>query len=265
MRIAALKFAGLRFAAMKIAAPNLAALTFAAVMLAALTTIPAAAQETPAPGEMPRAFVDGTGPGWRTLTESDFADVNGRPDTWEWNGELLRTTGEPAGVYRTEQVFRNFEMVIEWQIVEPAGDSGIFFWVPWQGLADLEPGDVPPFGIQTQILDHAFADGYRERTGEEPEFATTHGDVFPIGQSSFIPFPPLSPDGSRSFPSQQLSRPAGSWNHYYVRAVNGELRLWVNGEEVAGGNSATPSAGYICLEAAGSPVEFRNIRVRELP
>ena len=79
------------------------------------------------------------------------------------------------------------------------------------------------------------------------------------------PFPPLSPDGSRSFPRKELSRGVGEWNHYYVRAINGELRLWVNGEEVSGGSGAQPRTGYLCLESEGSPVEFKNIRVRELP
>lgn len=213
----------------------------------------------------PRAYVDETGPGWRALVEADFAEGNGEPDTWQWEDDLLRTTGEPAGVYCTAQTFKNFELGIGWRVLEPAGDSGVWVWVPWQALVDLEPGDVPPFGIQAQILDHAFAERYRERTGEEPAFATTHGDVLPIGESSFVPFPPLSPNGSRSFPSRELSHGAGTWNHYYIRAINGELRLWVNGEEVSGGNGSEPAAGRLCLEAAGSPVEFRNIRIRELP
>ena len=51
------------------------------------------------------------------------------------------------------------------------------------------------------------------------------------------PFPPLSPDGSRSFPRKELSKGVGEWNHYYVRAINGEIRLWVNGEEVSGGRA----------------------------
>src|SRR5689334_25237888 len=32
----------------------------------------------------PRAFIDGSGPGWKTLTETDFAGVNGNADTWTW-------------------------------------------------------------------------------------------------------------------------------------------------------------------------------------
>ena len=65
-------------------------------------------------------------------------------------------------------------------------------------------------------------------------------------------------------PRKNLSRGAGEWNHYYVRGINGEVRLWVNGEEVSGGSGAEPRTGYLCLEAERSPVEFRNIRVREV-
>jgi hypothetical protein len=55
------------------------------------------------------------------------------------------------------------------------------------------------------------------------------------------------------------------WNHYYVRAINGEVRLWVNGEEVSGRSNCQPAAGFMALESEGSPVEFRNLRIRELP
>ena len=45
----------------------------------------------------PKAFIDGTGPGWRELGENDFAPVNGNPDTWTWSGEILKCTGKPIG------------------------------------------------------------------------------------------------------------------------------------------------------------------------
>ena len=47
--------------------------------------------------------------------------------------------------------------------------------------------------------------------------------------------------------------------------INGEVRLWVNGEEVSGGKGAQPASGFICLESEGSPIDFKNLRVRELP
>ena len=67
------------------------------------------------------------------------------------------------------------------------------------------------------------------------------------------PFPPTSPNGERSFPRKKLSKGVGEWNHYYIRAINGEVRLWVNGEEVSGGNDCDPRTGYLCLESEGRP------------
>jgi hypothetical protein len=39
----------------------------------------------------------------------------------------------------------------------------------------------------------------------------------------------------------------------------------VNGEEVSGGAQCDPKTGYLCLESEGSPIEFRNIKLREMP
>ena len=230
-----------------------------AVGLAVVAVLPALAQE------VPRAYIDGSGPGWRTLGEADFADVNGDPETWTWKDGVLRCSGLPIGVMRTRQKFTNLEMVVEWRHLRPAGNSGVFVWVPDEALAALEPGALPEFGIEVQMLDHAFRDEYEKRSGKKGDWFSTDGDIFAVGKSKLSPFPPLSPDGSRSFPRERRSRGAGEWNHYYVRAINGEVRLWVNGGEVSGGSGASPRTGHLCLESEGSPLEFRNLRVRELP
>ena len=67
------------------------------------------------------------------------------------------------------------------------------------------------------------------------------------------------------FPAKNLSKGVGEWNHYYIRGINGEVRLWVNGEEVSGGSACHPAEGYLCLESEGSPIDFKNLRLRELP
>ena len=212
-----------------------------------------------------RAFLDGTGPGWRTLGAQDFAGVNGSPDTWTWHGDVFHSSGKPIGVIRTRQQLTNFELVVEWRHLEAAGNSGMFVWVPDAALKNLQPGSLPSYGIEVQMLDHGYAEKYEKESGRKGDWFTTNGDIFAVGSSKLTPFPPTSPDGSRSFPRKALSRGVQQWNHYYVRAINGELRLWVNGEEVSGGNGAEPRAGFACLEAEGSPVEFRNIRIRDLP
>jgi hypothetical protein len=210
-----------------------------------------------------KAFIDGTGPGWKVLGETDFAGVNGNQDTWMWRGDVLASTGQPIGVLRTRQTFTNFELVVEWRHLKPAGNSGVFVWVPDHALAQLKPGVLPEYGIEVQMLDHGYREQY-EKGGRKGDWFTTHGDIFAVGKSKLKPFAPVSPNGSRSFPRKELSRGVGEWNHYYVRGINGEVRLWVNGEEVSGGSGADPHIGYLCLEAEGSPVEFKNIRVREV-
>ena len=50
--------------------------------------------ESSAP-DLPRAFIDGSGDGWRELGEEDFVNVNCAPDTWTWKDGVLHCTGQP--------------------------------------------------------------------------------------------------------------------------------------------------------------------------
>ena len=235
------------------------------VLLACLAGHSSRGQEAKVETISPKAFIDGQGPGWRTLGEADFVPVNGAPGTWTWKDGLLTCSGQPIGVMRTQQRYTNFEYVLEWRHLKAAGNSGTFVWVPDDVLVDLKPGVLPNSGIEVQILDHGYTQAYEKSSGKKADWFTTNGDVFPVGKAKLKPFAPLSPNGSRSFPRKNLSKGFGEWNHYYVRAVNGEIRLWVNGEEVSGGSDAEPRTGYLCLESEGSPIEFKNIRIRELP
>src|SRR6266404_3226595 len=74
--------------------------TFAgvALIIGCLLTlaVPPAVPEEPAASAAPKAFIDGTGPGWRTLGEADFVNVNTDPDTWTWKGGGVHCTGKPV-------------------------------------------------------------------------------------------------------------------------------------------------------------------------
>jgi len=214
--------------------------------------------------DLPKAFIDGIGPGWRELGKDDFVNVNCDPDTWSWVKDGVNCTGKPIGVIRSLKPITKIELVARWRHLRPAGNSGIFLWGTPESVNALKPGQLPQ-GIEVQILDDDFRTQYEKKTGKKGDWFTTQGDVFPTGKSKMTPFPPTSPDGSRSFPRKNLTRPSPQWNHYYVRAINGEVRLWINGEEVSGGTSCDPKTGYLCLESEGSPIEFRDLRIRELP
>lgn len=214
--------------------------------------------------ELPKACIDGSGPGWKELGESDFTNVNCDANTWSWQDGIIHCTGKPVGVIRTQKQYTNFELVVEWRHLQSGGNSGVFVWGSEDSLAALKPGGLP-HGIEVQVLDHGFAEQYEKRTGKKPDWFTTNGDVFPTGPAKMTPFEPKAPNSQRSFPRKNLSRGVGEWNHYYVRAINGEVRLWVNGEEVSGGTGCDPRSGYLCLESEGAPVEFKHLRLRELP
>jgi hypothetical protein len=215
---------------------------------------------------LPKAFIDGTGLGWKVLGQSDFVPVNGAEDTWSFKAGIIHSTGKPIGVMRTQKQYTNFELVAQWQHLESGGNSGIFVWAPPAALEGLKPGNLPKTGIEVQILDHGYTKQWEKQTGAKATWFTTDGDVFPVQNSRMKPFPPVAPGGGmRAFPRKKLSKGVGEWNHYYVRCINGEVRLWVNGEEVSGGTDIEPRSGYMCLEAEGAPVEFREIRIRELP
>jgi hypothetical protein len=214
--------------------------------------------------QLPKATIDGTGPGWVELTLDDFVMVNGEADTWSTKEGVIHCTGQPVGVTRSKEKVTNFELVAQWRHLKEAGNSGIFVWASDEALADLKPGSLPPGGIEVQVLDLGYKTQY-EKNGRTADWFTTHGDVFPVGKSAMKPFPPTSPNGQRSFPRKELTKGVGEWNHYYVRGINGEIRLWVNGEEVSGGSDCQPATGYLCLESEGSPVEFKNLRIRRLP
>lgn len=252
-------------------------LTFAALAVASATLAPLTLTQGKT---LEKAWIRGDGPGWRVLTLADFVNVNGKPDTWAEEDGVIRCTGKPNGGARTKTTYRNFELVMEWQHHTFAGNSGLFVWCPESAFTDLPPGQLPRSGIEVQILDLGYETNWRKNhEGKHSNWFTSHGDVFPVGASKMQAFTPkidyTAADGAvyqvgndksaRSFPTARLTRPFGQWNHYYVRAINGEVRLWVNGQEVNGGRECQPAQGYLALEAEGAPVSFRNIRVRELP
>jgi hypothetical protein len=235
--------------------------------LVALTTIVyrGTAEEKRGLPDVHAALMNGEGPGWRDLKVEDFAAVNSAPDTWTWQADGLHCTGLPISVLRTAKEYGNVEMVVEWCHQKSGGNSGVFFWTTPESIQELTgKGPGLPKGIEVQILDHGYKAIFeKENPGKKSDWFTSNGDVFAVGVP-LKPFPPLSPNGSRSFPSKELARGHGQWNHYYIRGLNGEVRLWVNGEEVSGGNGAS-GKGFICLESEGSPIHFRKLRIRELP
>ncbi len=181
---------------------------------------------------------------------SGWQRVNTAPSTWTVEQGLLRCSGKPTGELRTKRMYQNFVLEVEWRHLVPAGNAGIFVWAD-----DLTARGVPFHrSIEVQVLDH----GYGNTNSH-----TTHGDIFPIHGARMTPV--NGRGGSRAFPTALRSKPSPEWNHYSITCNEGSITLAVNGEVVTRGEMCSPSKGYICLESEGGRVDYRNLRIRELP
>ena len=57
----------------------------------------------------------------------------------------------------------------------------------------------------------------------------------------------------------------GEWNTYDVVAVDGTVKLSINGKFVNSIRNSSVKKGYLCLESEGAEIHFRNIQIMELP
>jgi hypothetical protein len=188
-----------------------------------------------------------------------WVNANCAPETWSVRDGMIHCTGQPTGALRTERQYENFILEVEWRHLSYGGNSGVFIW----GTPIAAPGVPFLRGIEVQVLDHGYAEQYEKQNGKKSDWFTTHGDVFPIHGASMKPFG--RHNGDRSFPSEDRSKGFPEWNHYRIVGTNGVLRLSVNGKEVSGGENCNYRKGYLALESEGAPVEFRNLRIKELP
>jgi len=182
---------------------------------------------------------------------SGWVNVNCAPSTWSINeAGLLACTGKPTGEIRTERMYQNFILELEWRHLKPKGNAGVFIW------ADDITARGQPFhrGIEVQVLENAYGNSRGH---------TTHGDIFPIHGAKMTP--ENGRGGGRAFPTESRSRPSPEWNHYRIICNDGNISLAVNGKVVTKGAECWPKKGYICLESEGGVVDYRNIKIRELP
>jgi len=202
---------------------------------------------------------DGFVPLFNSRDLTGWVNANCAPETWSVRDGMVHCTGRPTGALRTERQYENFILEAEWRHLSGGGNSGVFIW----GTPIAAPGVPFLRGIEVQVLDHGYAEQYEKEQGKKSDWFTTHGDVFPIHGASMKPFGPHR--GDRSFPTEERSKRSPEWNHYRIICTNGVIRLHVNGKEVSGGENCNYRKGYLALESEGAPVEFRNVRIKELP
>ena len=103
---------------------------------------------------------------------SGWVPVNVAPNTFTAREGMIVSTGLPTGTLRTDRMYENFIIELEWRHLKPGGNAGLFIW------GDPITAVSGPFsrGIEVQILD-----------GRETATYTSHGDIFSIWGAKMTP------------------------------------------------------------------------------
>ncbi len=222
---------------------------FVVATAVALAVLGAASSSTGLVGEGFVDLFDG-----KTL--AGWVNVNTNPDTWSARAGEIVCSGHPIGVMRSEKQYENFVLHVEWMHMEAGGNSGVFIW------SNARPGESRlPDGVEVQMLELDWVK-LNTKDGKVPPLAYVHGELFGVGGVTIVPD---NPRGERSMSIENRCLGRSQWNTYDVVAVDGVVKLAVNGKFVNGVSRSSRRKGYLCLESEGAEIHFRNIRILELP
>jgi cytochrome c len=232
------------------------------LMLVLLTAAPEATQQNRLTAAEKKA-------GWRLLFDGKTTQgwrgykMEKMPPGWKViDGALVRVAGGAGGKGAgggddviTVAQFDNFELKLEWKIVDRAGNSGIILRATEDAITSWHTGP------EMQVLDNAAYPGRSVK-----ELAGACYDLYA--------------------PVKDVSRPRGEWNAVRVVADGRHIEHWLNGvklleyelgsddwnERVAKSKfkdmehfKHPPMKGHICLQDHTARIEYRNIKIRPLP
>jgi hypothetical protein len=157
-------------------------------------------------------------------------------------GEIVSDGNSPH--LATEKNYGDFEMWVDWLMVSPNGDSGIYL----RGYP------------QVQIWDPS---NPREVSNGAPKGSGALWND--------------NPDNPGRFPLVKADNPVGQWNTLRIRMTGNRVSIWLNDKQTVDSqvldnyfDPSTPKAaaivrtGPIELQTHGSEIRFRNIYIQEL-
>jgi hypothetical protein len=181
--------------------------------------------------------------GWTLVEKSN----SGRGYIVE-NGAIV-CPADGGGNLLTDRDFNNFILRFEFKM-EPGGNNGIGIRAPLQG-------DIAYSGMEIQVLDH---DHERYRGRLKP--TQYHGSIYDV------------------FPAKTGAlKPAGEWNAEEIRADGRRITVTLNRQVIVDADldsvkdeailkkhpGLARNGGRVGFLGHGTRVEFRNIRIKELP
>jgi hypothetical protein len=187
-------------------------------------------------------------------TKDGFSLLFNGKDLDGWHGDVKKytvkdgvITCEGDNIY-TNKEYDNFVLRFEFKL-PPAGNNGV-------GIRTPDKGDSAYAGMEIQILD----DRHENYEGKIQPYQV-HGSIYGIVPAK-----------------RDALKPQGEWNQEEISADGSKIKVTVNGKVVVDADLSTikdtidhnnhpglhNAKGHLGFLGHGDPVQFRNIRVKEL-
>lgn len=189
-------------------------------------TRPVPGPTTTKPGQEAAPWIDLTT--GKSIADWELVQTRG----WSLKNNILEADGTSAGWISTRKIYGNFELELEYRL-PPKGNSGIFLRC-WDSGKDLGSDFV-----EIQLLDDA----------AYPNIAAWHrnGSIYNR----------LAPSANPKFQAKQ-------WNTVKLTVVGKHVTVILNDVKCIDAEAEFPRmVGRIGLQQLRTPVEFRNVRIRE--
>lgn len=174
--------------------------------------------------------------GWKLFV----ADANVDADKiWTVRDGVVHCEGVPNGYMRTEVEHRDYKLHLEWRWTGEPTNSGVL-------LHAGGPDKVWPRCIEAQL-----------KAGNAGDFVLIGGTGVTVDGQNRQNVEKQYVVVAKKHDSNEKA--AGQWNSYDIVCKGDTIGLSVNGLLQNEAVKATETAGWICLQSEGSPIEFRNI------
>jgi hypothetical protein len=164
-------------------------------------------------------------------------------DVWSVKDGVLHCKGQPVGYLLTKKNnYHDYVLTLEWRWPDKGGNNGVLVHVTTPGAlgvwpksleVQLQSGDAGDFWIIGTTID---VENAAKRRQDRRYINLSDGDEKPLGQ----------------------------WNTMEITCRGDEVLVKVNGKLVNRATKMSQTKGAIALQSEGTPIEFRNIKLRML-
>jgi hypothetical protein len=158
---------------------------------------------------------------------------------------VIETPGVPMGYLRTKKEFENYRLHVEWRYPEKPTNSGVF-------IHTVGPDKIWPRHYQCQLKHLSAGDFIIQDEG----LSATVRDTVYVSTAKVKPIAPKLKPSSENKP--------GEWNSYDIVCKGNTVEVKVNGVLQNYATNCSETKGGIGLQAEGSKIQFRNIRIEKI-